>query len=338
MQESQGLRRLGVETGVATTADTVETFRWHYPELEGGVLPVHPFDSPDVLRTLLAEHDLAVATTAPSAHTLAAALGKSRKGLARPAYYIQDYEPLFRTPGTERWEEARASFEVLGEALLFAKTDWLRRIVYDNHGRPVEKVKPSIDHAIYHPAPRAPSDRLTICAMVRPKTPRRGPGRTLRILERLAAQHGERVQLVAFGAAPDDYERIGARPSGPIEDRGVLRRSEVAELLRGSDLFLDLSDYQAFGRTGLEAMASGCTPLLPVFGGADEYARHWTNALLVDTRSDEAITQAVDAFIAADAVTRGRLRDNGMATALDYTVEKAAFSEYQLFRKHLARA
>lgn len=338
VQESQGLRRLGVDAAVATTADTLETFRWHYPELGDAALPVHPFDSADALRALLELHDLAVATTAPSAHLLAQALGKKPKGLARPAYYIQDYEPLFRTPGTARWEEARASFEVLGEALFFAKTDWLRRIVHDNHGRPVEKVKPSIDHAVYHPAQRSLGDKVTISAMVRPKTPRRGPRRTLRILERLAAEYGDRVELTAFGCAPADYDRIGTRPSGAFADRGVLRRGEVAEVLRSSDLFLDLSDYQAFGRTGLEAMACGCTPLLPVFGGADEYARHWTNALLADTRSDEVIMEQARAFIAADSGARERLRDSGIATALDYTVEKAAFSEYQVFRKHLGRA
>ena len=174
--------------------------------------------------------------------------------------------------------------------------------------------------------------------MIRPKTLRRGPKRTIRMLERIAATHGDKVRVVAFGCAPADYERIGVKLSESIEDRGVLRRTEVAELLRSSDLFLDLSDYQAFGRTGLEAMACGCTPLLPVFGGADEYARVWENALVADTRSDEAIMAEVDAFIAAGPETRLRLRDNGLAASLNYTIDKAAFSEYRVFRTFLEAA
>jgi glycosyltransferase involved in cell wall biosynthesis len=337
VQESAGLARLGAEVTIAASADTLETFSWHYPHLAEGAIAVQPFAAAEDLAAMLPAHDLAIATTAPSAHLLARAMGPKPRGGARAAYYIQDYEPLFRTPGTERWEEARASYAVLGDALLFAKTDWLCRVVYDNHGRRVTRVSPSLDHEVYHPARREPGARLTVAAMVRPKTLRRGPRRTVRILERIAAAYGDRVHVAAFGCDAADYQRIGVSLSPGIEDRGVLRRHEVAGLLRECDLFLDLSDYQAFGRTGLEAMASGCVPVLPVFGGAYEYARHWDNAILVDTRADEAIMAAVSGFIAAGSEVRARLRERGIATALNYTIEKAAFSEYQLFRNHLGR-
>ncbi len=339
VQESQGLMRLGAQVAIANTVDTIEAFRWHYPELEDGRIPLHAVRGYGDLVPLLDEHDLLVATTAASANALARAVRDKPKHVAKLAYYIQDYEPLFRMPGVTEWDEARASYEALPKALLFAKTDWLRRIVYDNHGRPVERVKPSIDHEVYRPALHDREDAvLTISAMVRPKTPRRGPKRTIRALERIAARYGDKVRLLVFGAEPGDYDRIGVRLSDRIEDRGMLRRTDVAELLRGSDLFLDLSDYQAFGRTGLEAMACGCTPLLPVFGGSDEYARHWENAIMVDPRSDEAIGAAVDAFVEAGPEVRRRLRENGVRTALDYTIEKAAFSEYQLFATLLDRA
>jgi hypothetical protein len=340
VQESHGLRRLGAEVAIANTSDTIEAFRWHYPELEGGAIPLHSLSGYGDIIPHLDQHDLVVATTAPSANALARAVKKAPKQeaqdrRAKTAYYIQDYEPLFRMPGTQQWDETRASYAALPSALMFAKTDWLRRIVYDNHGHTVERVQASLDHAVYRPALHARSGPLTICAMVRPKTPRRGPVRTIRALERIAATYGDKVKVIAFGAEPGDYDRIETRFSPAVEDRGMLRRADVAELLRGSDLFLDLSDYQAFGRTGLEAMACGCTPMLPVFGGADEYARHWHNAIVVDPRSEEPIDAAVKTFIEASPDTRDRLRANGIETALDYTIEKAAFSEYQLFRKFL---
>jgi glycosyltransferase involved in cell wall biosynthesis len=339
VQESHGLIRLGVEVAIANTTDTIEAFRWHYPELEGGAIALHPLAGYGDIIPLLDQYDLVVATTAPSANALARALKEKPKRQAKVAYYIQDYEPLFRMPGTQQWDEARASYSALPGALMFAKTDFLKRIVHDNHGHVVERVKASIDHAVYRPALHDRSgDVLTISAMVRPKTPRRGPLRTVRALETIAATYRGRVKVIAFGAEPADYDRIGVRLSDEVEDRGMLRRSDVAELLRVSDLFLDLSDYQAFGRTGLEAMACGCTPMLPVFGGADEYARHWENAILVDPRSDEMVMDGVDAFIEAGPQARGRLRANGIAKALDYTIEKAAFSEYQLFAKFLDRA
>jgi glycosyltransferase involved in cell wall biosynthesis len=237
-------------------------------------------------------------------------------------------------PGAVKWADARASYTLFKDALLFAKTDWLRRVVYDNHGRPVVKVSASIDHAVYRPRDRADPE-LTICAMIRPKTPRRGPHRTARALNRLVAEG--RARLISFGCGEEELADLRPRLSRPVEHLGVLRREEVAGVLAGADLFLDLSDYQAFGRTGLEAMACGCVPLLPLFGGADEFARHGHNALLVDTRSDAAILTAVQGFIDAGPAARAAMREAGIATAAQYTVEKAARSEYQAFSAYLAQ-
>ena len=43
-----------------------------------------------------------------------------------------------------------------------------------------------------------------------------------------------------------------------FKNYGILRRENVADLLRKSAIFIDMSTYQAFGRTGIEAMACGC--------------------------------------------------------------------------------
>ena len=59
----------------------------------------------------------------------------------------------------------------------------------------------------------------------------------------------------------------------------------MAELLRESDVFLDMSVYQAFGRTALEAMACGATAVVPKVGGVWEFVEHGHNALAVDTLS-----------------------------------------------------
>ncbi|HET6941601.1 MAG TPA: glycosyltransferase, partial [Sphingomicrobium sp.] len=113
---------------------------------------------------------------------------------------------------------------------------------------------------------------------------------------------------------------------------GVLDRSQVASTLRHSDLFLDLSDYQAFGRTGLEGMASGCIPVLPVFGGTSEYAEHGINSFVVDTRSDEEILSAIGQYVTGRPQKRAEMRDSAIKTALDYSIARAAYSELELFR------
>ena len=124
--------------------------------------------------------------------------------------------------------------------------------------------------------------------MVRPKTPRRAPARTIRIMDILAEQYGEGVSIQIFGASNEEIAVAGLDLSRSVINRGILRRTDVPSLLRNADLFLDLSDFQAFGRTGLEAMASGSVPVLPIMGGSDEYAIHGYNSYVVDTRSDSA--------------------------------------------------
>ncbi|HXS46776.1 MAG TPA: glycosyltransferase, partial [Solirubrobacterales bacterium] len=116
----------------------------------------------------------------------------------------------------------------------------------------------------------------------------------------------------------------------------LLMRGEVASLLRRSDLFLDMSMYQAFGRTALEAMACGCTAVVPRLGGAWEFVVNGVNAKAVDTFAPD---EAVEA-IAALAADRERLRSYQAAacrTAARYSVDRAALSEYLLFSFEHAR-
>lgn len=48
------------------------------------------------------------------------------------------------------------------------------------------------------------------------------------------------------------------------------QRVAVATVLRRTDLFIDLSWWQAFGRSGLEAMACGTLSIMPLTGAASE--------------------------------------------------------------------
>jgi hypothetical protein len=336
VQETLGLQRLGVTVGIATSASTMTAFRVNYPELEHNRIAVHAFEEPEKLAPVLARYDIACATTWESTFLLSQAISAmGKKNVPKTAYYVQDYEPLFSMPGTTEWEGARRSYTELTDALLFAKTRFLCDVVTANHNRQVAKVSPSIDHGIYFPGSRDDNRKIVISAMLRPKTPRRAPRRTARVLEMLAAAYGRDVELISFGCEKHELAAEGIRLSETVDHRGSLSRKDVAGVLRASDLFLDLSDFQAFGRTGLEGMACGCVPVLPVFGGATEFLKHWTNGFLVDTRSDDEIMRATSAFIDLAPHIREGMRYAAIETALNYTIDKAAFSEFTLFREML---
>jgi hypothetical protein len=338
VQEVVGLRRIGVGAAIATPFSVAPRFQVRYPELQRAGVDNPVYSKIDELASIIAGYDLAIATTALSARTVVEANTICRDVPLSLGYYIQDYEPLFYPPGSREWREARDSFDLMKSALLFAKTDWLCSIVEANHNVGVRRVKASIDHDVYYPFDRSLGEPLRITAMVRPKTPRRAPKRTVRILEQLASTYGHRVEITFFGCDRQDLADVGLRPSPRLESLGVLDRSQVASTLRHSDLFLDLSDYQAFGRTGLEGMASGCIPVLPVFGGTSEYAEHGINSFVVDTRSDEEILNAVDQFVTGRPQKRAEMRDAAIKTALNYSIAKAAYSELELFRDFIGDA
>ena len=334
IQESMGLQRLGARVDIATTRNTLAAFTFNYPELEQRRIAIQVFAEPEELGGIVDQYDVACATTWESVHMLADAIGSS-KTKAKPAYYVQDYEPLFCAPGSPEWDRSRRSYTEIPNAVMFAKTQFLCDIVTRNHAKPVARVHASIDHDTYFPGPPRASEKLTISAMLRPKTLRRAPRRHVRVLEMLADTYGDRIELVSFGCPREELTAAGLRLSERIQHRGSLSRKEVAGVLRSSDLFLDLSDYQAFGRTGLEGMACGCVPVLPIFGGATEYLEHWRNGYLVDTRSDAEVMRAVEAYVALAEEPRQRMRRSAIRTALDYTIDKAAFSELSLFEEML---
>ena len=338
VQEAAGLARLGVDVAIASPEHLAVDFRLRYAELQGRGVANPTYASIAGLSTILSGADLVVATTALSVDVVVEA-SEAVEPAERPklVYYVQDYEPLFYSPGSDEWIKATRSFEQAGIGLIFAKTDWLRNIVEANHGVLVRRVQASIDHETYYPVHRPDEQPIRVTAMVRPQTARRAPRRTLRILERIAFAYPD-AQVSFFGCDGRDLDAFNLQPSSALGCHGVLTQAQVATLLRHSDLFLDLSDYQAFGRTGLEGMACGCVPILPIFGGAEEYAEHLVNGFLVDTRSDEEIMLAVAAFLDGGSAQRALMRTAGIETALRYSVSRAAFSEYRLFRDYLGPA
>ena len=334
VQEVAAMRRMGVDAKVAVKAEQAERFRQSYgdiPNIDDIIVGITPTN----LVTIASRFDVVVATIFKSVSTVASIVRACPWIL--PAYYVQDYEPLFFEPGSEDWKEAHASYGLIPEAVLFAKTDWICREVEREHGVAVHKVLASIDHDIYHPAPKRPraDGHVVIAAMVRPRTPRRAPGRTMELLRRLKNAYGERVSLRIFGCTDDSPEFQELPRDFEFENQGVLTRPQVAALLRETDIFIDLSDYQAFGRTALEAMACGAVALVPAAGGADEFAQDGVNALVMDTRDLDACYRRV-AELLDDCGRMEAMQFAALGTAAKYSPHRAAVSELLVLAPELA--
>lgn len=327
-QEAAGMRRLGIEAQVAVRALHLARYREVYAGLDDGGQLFFGYRTPDELLAHAAKFGVVVGTIHTSMPLVAAIVAEYPSIV--PAYYVQDYEPYFHPADSPEREAAEISYTLVPGAVLFAKTDWLCRTVHSKHGLVVHKVKPSIDLDLFFPpSSERKVSRVRVVAMVRPSSPRRGAGRTMEVLRRLQSELGRHVDIHIFGCSEADLDGGRLATGFRFTNHGVLTREQVAKVLRKAAVFLDFSEYQAFGRSGLEAMACGCAVVVPAMGGTDEYAVDGENALVVDTSNLEACFSA-----ARDLVTRGKLRQRlqraGVETARNYSIEQAALSEMVL--------
>ncbi|WP_368417354.1 glycosyltransferase [Falsiroseomonas sp.] len=328
VQEVTAMRDMGVEASVLVNGANAEKFRATYDRFdwvrEGGL---DVFDGPRELAQKAAGAEVLVATTNTSVHSVAEALRQMRGVAPRTGYYVQDYEPLFYEAGTSEHAVAVASFAVLKDCTYFAKTNWLTGVVQAAHGHEARLVVPSIDHAIYRPAPRPVRATRMVTAMVRPATPRRAPRRTLGLLARIAAGEFGPAEVMAFGADAEELAAHGLAASDGMRLAGHLKQTEVAALLREADIFLDLSDYQAFGRTAAESMACGCIALAPALGGAADFIEDGVNGFLADTCDEAAVSRAVRQMLSLSEAELRAVRLAGLETVAAYTPVRAAISE-----------
>ncbi len=345
-QETKGMRRLGVPARIAIAAEGIERARAAYPDADDLFVP---FADEAELAAQAASADVVVATH----YSTVALVGRLREryGGFLPAYYAQDYEPFFADPGSAQLIDALDSYTAIPGQLVFAKTHWLRNLIGHLHGIDVAKVEPSLDRELFNTGGREgdegkdegdkgtfaderPDGPVRVAAMIRPRTPRRQPVLTLDALSELVARHGSAVEVTTFGCPAESIEALGRRSPGP--HLGLLSRRRVADLLKRSDVFLDASTYQAFGRTAIEAMACGCTVVVPRIGGAAQFVRDEQNGLLADTLRPEAVGEALDRLVEDDDL-RHRLQAGAVAEARNHSILRAALSEYTLFARERQR-
>src|SRR5262249_4306051 len=137
-QEAMGLARLGVDARLAVNTPNYSKFLTSYPELQALKVPILSYADGAELAKHMGSCRMVVAITNASVFDVANAGAELQKANpqapAKFAYYVQDYEPLFYPPNSDRWTKAYQSYTALKEAMLFAKTQWLCDIVYANHG------------------------------------------------------------------------------------------------------------------------------------------------------------------------------------------------------------
>jgi GT2 family glycosyltransferase len=330
VQEANGLKELGVAVQIAIRLEDAVYYRNRFPTIPPNLF--FPFKDNAELSAHAGSFEIVAATLFTGVRLLQEIL--SRFPHVIPCYYIQDYEPNFFPPDDPNRKEALESYTLIPTLRRFAKTQWLCDFVAQAHNVPVSKVEPSLDRSVFFAGESSkPALPLNICAMVRPHTAHRSPALTFEILRQIKLEQGDRVEIQIFGLRPDNPFLNEQPKDFPCQVLGILKREEVADVFRKAFLFIDASRYQAFGRSGLEAMACGCATILPAIGGTNEYAVDGINTLLATCGDLEEVLEKARQYI-NDPELHSHIVKRGLETASRYSVKNASISELEFF-KHL---
>ncbi|OBY92654.1 hypothetical protein A6723_003585 [Pseudomonas sp. AU11447] len=312
--EADRLRRLGIDAHIVNLSSNRDIFLDSYPD---NTLPMHFVDSPGAVAELAMNFDAVVATLYLTVEWLAP-LAK-RANAPKIVYYIQDYEPDFFSANHPEHARALQSYSLVPTAKLITKTQWNRQTLEAKCGQTASVIGIDYDDEQYFPARifQPTGTVVRVAAMLRPNTPRRAPELTARVLKQLKQQLGARISLHVFGSNASDPDYQALDFDVEHENLGECSPEAVAELLRRTDVFLDLSSFQAMGLTALEAMACGAAVVAPINGGPTEFIQSGVNGLLVDTQDEQACLKAATNLI-NDFGLRNHIRSQAVGVTRHY--------------------
>ncbi|MGD9971469.1 MAG: glycosyltransferase [Desulfatirhabdiaceae bacterium] len=282
------------------------------------------FKNPQELLDRFPLTDIVVATLWTTA-SLADQLVRQGKA-AQSAYFLQDYEPWF-FPESDRVSRRRVQQTYARISHRIVKSRWLAGMLA-KEGYHTHQIRLGLNLGVFYPRNVDRNHHPVVLAMARPKTPRRGFAPTIAALANVKHQMPD-VEIVLFG------DRFLKRMAIPFEfrDEGVVTSQDrMAELYSEATVFLDGSDFQGFGRCGLEAMACGAACVLTGAGGVTEYAVHDHNSLIVPPKRPDLFSEAILTLL-KDKPLRNRLIDEGLQTAGNFCHKREARETYEFFRR-----
>lgn len=124
---------------------------------------------------------------------------------------------------------------------------------------------------------------------------------------RLQQEHQELTLLIAGDGPPEVVAelRSAAWGSDRIHFLGFVHGQDRASLFASVDAFCTASPDETFGRTVVEAMASGIPVVAPSSGGFTDYLRPDDNALLFPPGDAEALVHALHRALTSDMASLG---------------------------------
>jgi len=151
------------------------------------------------------------------------------------------------------------------------------------------------------------------------------------------------ARLIIIGA---DFEGIGsalkrlAETLGVAESvtfTGIVNQEDLRDYLARAHLFLSASEYEAFGISILEAMASGTVPVVNDINPLRGFVRHGETGFLTDFSAPEAAARVIVEALTLDYNALRIIGKRAQEEAQKYAWEKVVLQFEQVYESILSR-
>jgi|GEM_PF-2527695 GT2 family glycosyltransferase len=321
IDEAISMQKMGVDVQIMNLPEYRHSFLQNYKHS-----PVpFVFESIENLPELAMQYDAVIASAHYSVPWLKPL--EEQQPRLKLGYYIQGFEALMYPDGSKDAQIAIDSYTLVRGIRSFTKTNWTKKQIEENTGASPEVIGISVNNDLFRPRASRPFGEkpVHIAAMIRPASPYRNPDFTAKILRDIKKQYQSDVEIFLFGA--NDVKEIVSNDLLDFDyhQLGKLSQLEVARLMSYLDIFTDYSTHQAMGLSALEAMASGCTVIVPENGGAIEFIEDRKTGIVVDTTSYDKSLAALQTLIEDDNL-RKSLQIASIKRAANLYPEKCAFN------------
>lgn len=321
IDEALSMQKMGVQVQIMNLPEYKNAFLQNYKHS-----PVpFVFESIENLPKLAEFYDAVIASAHYSVPWLKSL--EHQQPRLKIGYYVQGFEALMYPDGSEDAKNAVDSYTLIKGMKSFTKTNWTKKQIEEHAGASPKVIGISVNSDLFRPRVSRPFGErpVHIAAMIRPVSPYRNPDFTAEILMNIKKRYQSDVEIFFFGA--NNVKDIVSPEllKFKYHQLGKLSQLEVARLMSFLDIFTDFSTHQAMGLSALEAMASGCTVIVPENGGAVEFIEDRKTGMVVDTTNYENSLSALQELIEDDNL-RKSLQIAGITRAAQLYPEKCAFN------------
>lgn len=241
-------------------------------------------------------------------------------GTGTKVYLMQHYETYFTPERDPQWQrlyefEAELSYKLPLHRI--ANSSWLADHVRQRHGGEVDLCLNAFDHQQFFPDGHPPDTPLTVVSYSGRGAEWKGFADAAQAIRILRERLGE-VRWRVFGA---DAEIPPENPIAPYEPMGVVDAPAIRRMYSEAHVALCPAWYESFPMYPMEAMSCGCAVVTTALG-AEDYARHEHNALVVSARDPQAMADSV-MRLAGDVALRTRLVDQAHRDIQAFTWERS---------------